>query len=246
MRPALKHKMDPDVSPFFCKCDPGISNFIHCSHYAWSHVSKPQRHWAGSVHGLCGIPGAPVKLDTICLLLGPPGIHKINIKNKRLFSLLTFAARKKVSLFRSLLQQRSLGTILMDCIPSEIISCLLHFSGNTFYKIWGLYLRFTAPMLSSPRLACWCIFCAGKRKRREKHKCVTFLSKYVSFHFLWPISAVGGIGGRGRSLHSLLSPFHLVMLCLGCVLVLFTENVIYMCYWKRTSLPLTSWSWYRQ
>lgn len=60
-------------------------------------------------------------------------------KHRRLFNILTFAARKNILLFWTknvAPMKRSWHNIVMDCIPSEYITCMLHSKINAFYKVW--------------------------------------------------------------------------------------------------------------
>ena len=79
----------------------------------------------------------------MCLLLGLPDGHIIDAKHKRLFNLLTFAARKNILLFwikEATPSKKSWHNIIMDCIPCEYITCMLHSRLDTFYEVWNPYL----------------------------------------------------------------------------------------------------------
>ena len=87
--------MDASASPYCFKCKTEIGNYIHC---LWSCV-KLRNYWSDIVTELSIIFGVPIELNPMCLLLGLPDSHIINVKHKRLFNLLTFAARKNILLF---------------------------------------------------------------------------------------------------------------------------------------------------
>lgn len=42
--------------------------------------------------------------------------------------------------------------IVMDCIPSEYITCMLHPKIDALYKVWDAYLQHIGPKLSSSLL----------------------------------------------------------------------------------------------
>ena len=93
--PALRNKMDTNTSPLCLKCKVEIGNYVHC---LWSCV-KLQNYWYDIVSELSVIFGVSIDLNPVCLLLGFPDAHIVNDKHKRLFNLLTFAARKNILLY---------------------------------------------------------------------------------------------------------------------------------------------------
>ena len=101
---------------------------------------------------LCVIFGVPIELNPMCLLLGLPDGHITNTKHKRLFNLLTFAAKKNVLMFwikDVAPTKKSWHNLVMECIPTEYISCMLHSSVDAFQKVWLPYLDYIGPTLSS-------------------------------------------------------------------------------------------------
>ena len=146
--PALKNKMDAAVSPLCFKCKAETGNHIHCF---WSCV-KLQNYWCDIVTELSAIFSVPIELNPMCLLLGLPDNRLRRVEHKRLFNLLTFAARKNILLFwinDAAPCKKSWHNIIMDFIPCEYITCMLHSKLDTFYKIWDPYLTHIGPTLSA-------------------------------------------------------------------------------------------------
>ena len=78
--------------------------------------------------------------------------HLRKVEHKRLFNLLSFAARKNILLFwinDAAPCKKSWHNIIMDFIPCEYITCMLHSKLDTFYKIWDPYLTHIGPTLSA-------------------------------------------------------------------------------------------------
>ena len=111
-----------------------------------------RNYWSYIVTELSFIFGVPIELNPICLLLGLPDSHIINVKHKRLFNLLTFAARKNILLFwikDASPSKKSWHNIIMDCIPCEYITRMLHSKLDAFYDTWNPYLAYIGPTLSA-------------------------------------------------------------------------------------------------
>ncbi|XP_060774964.1 protein Wnt-6 isoform X3 [Neoarius graeffei] len=90
-----------------------------------------------------GSEGTQGRMDPLCMILGLPD-GRIS-KHRRLFNILTFAARKNILLFwiknvAPTTKKKSWHNIVMDCIPSEYITCMLHSKIDAFYKVWDPYL----------------------------------------------------------------------------------------------------------
>lgn len=149
--PVLKNKLDSNSSSLCWKCNTGTGDYVHCF---WS-CAKLQRYWLDITNELSVIFGKVILLDPMCLLLGLPDAHITNSKHKRLFKLLTFAARKNILLFWSkdaTPTKKSWHNLIMDCIPNEYITCMLHSTVDTFHKVWEPYLKYIGPTLSLPIL----------------------------------------------------------------------------------------------
>ena len=143
--------MDNKLSPLCWKCGVEIGNYVHC---IWSCV-KLQRYWSRVVDELSIIFGVQIDLNPLYLILGFPDVHIDSVKNRRLFNMLTFAARKNILLFWIKDHAPSLQSwhkLVMDCIPNEYISCMLRSSVDSFYKVWDPYLEHIGHTLSSSLL----------------------------------------------------------------------------------------------
>lgn len=149
--PVLKNKMDSTVSPLCGKCKSETGNYVH---YFWSCV-KLQRYWSDIVNELSVIFGVTIQMDPLCLILGLPDAHVTDRKHRRLFNILTFAARKNILLFwikDAAPTRKSWHNIILDCIPNEYITCMLYSKVDTFHKVWDPYLKHIGPTLSSSLL----------------------------------------------------------------------------------------------
>lgn len=138
--PVVKNKMDANISPLCWKCSSETGNYIHCF---WSCV-KLQRYWSSIVNELTAIFGVPILMDPMCLILGLPNGQIDDSKHRRLFDILTFAARKNILYILFWTKnvaptRRSWHNNVMDCIPSEYITCMLHSKIDAFYKVWDPY-----------------------------------------------------------------------------------------------------------
>ena len=145
--PSLRHKMNSDLSPLCLKCKTEEGDYIHC---IWS-CHKIERYWYDVVQELNEIFNIELELDPLCLILGLPDNKIVNKFHKRLFNLLTYAARKNILLSwinEKPPKKRGWDKIIMQCMPLEYLTCLLRSTTDTFYKIWDPYLRFIGPQLA--------------------------------------------------------------------------------------------------
>ena len=148
--PVVKNKMDSNISPLCWKCRSETGSYVHC---LWSCV-KLQSYWSSIVIELTIIFGVPIRMDPMCLILGLPD-DRITDSKHIFFNILSFAARKKILLFWNknvAPTKKSWHNIVMDCIPSEYITCMLQSKIDAFYKVWDPYLQHIGPTLSSSLL----------------------------------------------------------------------------------------------
>lgn len=149
--PVVKNKIDTNYSPLCWKCNSESGNYVHC---LWSCVEL-QRYWSSIVNELSAIFNVSIRMDPMCLILGLPEGQITNSAHKRLLSILTFAARKNILLFwtkNGAPTIKSWHNIVMDCIPNEYLTCMLHSKTDAFYKVWDPYLQHIGPTLSSSLL----------------------------------------------------------------------------------------------
>ena len=140
--------MYASASPLCLKCHLELGSYIHCF---WSCL-KMQDYWAGILVELCKIFNVQVELNPMCLLLGFPDTQIIDVNHKRLYSILTFAARKNILMSwinNSAPSRKSWHKIIMECIPHEYLTCILHVKTGAFFQIWQPYLVYIGPTLAS-------------------------------------------------------------------------------------------------
>lgn len=104
---------------------------------------------------LSAIFGVPIRMDLMCLVLVLLDGQITDRNHRRLFNVLTFAARKNILLFwikNAAPTKISWHNIIIDCIPSEYITCMLHSKIDVFFKVWDPYLQHIGPKLSSSLL----------------------------------------------------------------------------------------------
>ena len=90
--------------------------------------------------------------DPLCLILGLADDKILRNSEKRLFNLLTYAARKNILLSwisEKPPTKKDWHKMIMQCMPLEFLTCLLRSTTDKFYKIWDPYLRFIGPQLAT-------------------------------------------------------------------------------------------------
>ena len=140
--------MDANASPLCWKCKAETGDYLHCF---WSCV-KLHLYWSDIANELSAIFGVSILMDPMCLILGLSDTRITNKKHRRLFNILTFAARKNILLFwikDAAPTKKAWHNLIMDCIPSEYITCMLRSTVDTFYKVCDPYLNYIGPTLSS-------------------------------------------------------------------------------------------------
>lgn len=103
-----------------------------------------QAYWSRVVAQLNNIFGLDLELDPLSLLLGFPCKLISNKFERRLFSLLTFAARK--NLLMSWISDRPPSikgwhSVIREIIPLELLTCIIHSTTDAFNRIWTPYLN---------------------------------------------------------------------------------------------------------
>lgn len=145
--PSLHHKMNSSLSPLCSKCKIEVGDYIHC---IWS-CPKIVRYWSGVVQQLSVIFEVEFGPDPICLILGLPDRRLINKYHKRLVILLMYGTRKNI-LFSWIDEKppskKGWHKIIMQCMPMEYLTCVLHSTTDAFHKIWDPYLKYIGPNLA--------------------------------------------------------------------------------------------------
>ena len=80
-----------------------------------------------------------LEMDPLSLILGLPSGNVTTVANKRLYNLLTFAARKNILLQWISDKSPSIkgwSQIVFELIPLEHLTCILHTKIDQFYQIW--------------------------------------------------------------------------------------------------------------
>ena len=93
-----------------------------------------------------------LEMDPMSLILGLPSRKMTNTASKRLYNVLTFAARKNIIVQWISDKGPSVSgwrKVIFELFPLEYLTCILHDKVNQFYKIWQPYLNYIGPDLSS-------------------------------------------------------------------------------------------------
>ena len=91
-------------------------------------------------------------MDPLFLILGLPSDRLKTAVNKRLYNILTFAARKNIILqwvnnkIPSVCGWRK---IIFELIPLEYLTNVIHYSVDQLYRVWCPFLNDIRPDLSS-------------------------------------------------------------------------------------------------
>ena len=92
--PNRRHSFNPALSPLCLKCKIEIGTLTHC---LWS-CHKLRKYWSDILSEFEKIFGMELEMDPMCLLLGLPSRSIPCKSGKRLYNILTFAARKNILL----------------------------------------------------------------------------------------------------------------------------------------------------
>lgn len=91
-------------------------------------------------------------MDPMSLILGLPSDRLKTAVNKRLYNILTFAARKKILLqwvSDKIPSDCGWRKIIFELIPLEYLTSVIHYSVDQFYRVWRPFLDYIRPDLSS-------------------------------------------------------------------------------------------------
>lgn len=146
--PYIRNKMDPKLSPNCSKCKISVDNYIHC---IWS-CHKIQLFWKKIAHHIGNILGMTIDVDPCSFILGLPAGTVLNKYHKRLFSILTFAARKNILMFWISEKTPSIKkwhSLVKELIPMEFLTCMLHSSTDVFKRIWTPYFDYVSLTLDN-------------------------------------------------------------------------------------------------
>lgn len=132
--PNRRHTFNNALSPLCLRCKTQIGTLTHC---LWS-CNQLQIYWAKIVSEKCILFDKELAMDPVFLILGLPDQSLILSNEKRLYNLLTFAARKNI-LLRCISDKTQTISgwhkILMELIPLEYLTCLVNGRPDQFYNV---------------------------------------------------------------------------------------------------------------
>lgn len=137
--PNRRHAFNNTLSPLCLKCKTQIGTLTHC---LWS-CNQLQIYWVKIVSEMSNLCDKELVVDPLFLIHGLPDKALILSNEKRLYNLLTFAARKNI-LMRWISDKTPTISgwhkILMELIPLEYLTCLVNGQPGQFYNVWKPYI----------------------------------------------------------------------------------------------------------
>ena len=134
-------KYKKDVSPVCPKCKTEIGDLTHCY---WSCV-KIQKYWSDILLEMQKILRKKLELHPVSLLLGLSDDRVTDRYQKRLYNVLTFCARKNILMHWITDKAPSVSgwhRTIMEYIPLDLLTCLLHSHSIAFEKTWKPFLDY--------------------------------------------------------------------------------------------------------
>ncbi len=92
--PNRRHFVNPSISPLCLKCKTEVGTLTHC---LWS-CDRLQRYWFLVLEEMEKIFNMQLDSDPVSLILGIPNKSIVSSAKKKLFNILSFAARKNILL----------------------------------------------------------------------------------------------------------------------------------------------------
>ena len=146
--PNRRHHFNPSLSPMCLKCKIEIGTLTHCF---WSCL-KLQMYWSSVLSEIQKILGLELETDHVSLILGFPSRRLTSKHNKRLYCILTYAARKNILLQwikEEVPTVESWQRVVFALVPLEYLTCILHSKTDQFCKVWEPYLNYVEPDVSN-------------------------------------------------------------------------------------------------
>lgn len=146
--PNRRHHFNPTLSPMCLKCKIEVGTLTHC---LWS-CQKLQVYWCKVLSEIEKILGLKLEMDPVSLLLGLPSQYLISKHKKRLYCILTYAARKNILLqwiTEKVPTVKGWQRLVLDMVPLEYLTCIVHSKTDQFHKTWKLYLNYLEPDVSN-------------------------------------------------------------------------------------------------
>ena len=109
-------------------------------------------YWSNVLSEIEKILGLKLEMDPLLLLLGLPSRRLTSKHNKRLYCILTYAARKNILLQwinEKVPTVKGWQKVVFDMVPLEYLTCILHSKTDQFYKIWKPFLNYIEPGVSN-------------------------------------------------------------------------------------------------
>lgn len=146
--PQFRHKLDNSKSELCTKCNVEVGSFIHC---VWTcrHIDK---YWQDVEKRLHLIFDIKPKKDSLCLLFGLADTQLKSAYSKRLFSILTFCARKNILLKWIDCKSPTIAgwhKVIFDMLPMEYLTYRSRGMTQVFYRIWSPFLTYIGTRLAA-------------------------------------------------------------------------------------------------
>ncbi len=141
--PHRRHLFNRSLSPLCLKCKTNVGTLTHCF---WS-CHKLQQYWTEIIREIESILHINIDMD--------PSKHARTSTSKRLYNILTFAARKNILLQWVSDKAPSVSgwqKIISELIPLEYLTGIMHSSVDQFFRVWQPYLNYIGHDLSSTLL----------------------------------------------------------------------------------------------
>ncbi|CAI5678295.1 unnamed protein product [Oreochromis niloticus] len=118
-----RHQYNPTLSPMCLKCKTEIGTLTHSF---WSCL-KLQEYWSNVLSEMEKIFGCELEMDPMSLILGLPSRRLISKNNRRLYCVLTYAARKNI-LLQWINEKaptiKGCQRVVLDLVPLEYLTAL--------------------------------------------------------------------------------------------------------------------------
>ena len=146
--PSRLSKYRKDVSPLCLKCKTEVGDLTHCY---WSCV-KIQKYWSDILFEIQKVLEKRLELDPVSLLLGLPSDHVTDMYQKKLYNVMTFCARKNI--LQQWITDKAPSVVgwhrtIMEYIPLDFLTCLLHSKTNAFERTWKPFLDYIGVNISA-------------------------------------------------------------------------------------------------
>lgn len=146
--PQLRHRMNPSLTEMCSKCHVEVGSYRHC---VWSCVHV-EEYWRKIIDKLNLIFAVHLDPDPQALLFGLPSPHIKGSDQRRLFNVLTFAARKNTLLkWIDSTPPTIIGwhKLIFELIPMEYLTYRFKCKTPVFFKTWTLFFRYAGKRLTN-------------------------------------------------------------------------------------------------